>query len=351
MVDQTQSPAITKMTDPALVQFIRRMPKVELHVHLEGSIQPETLLALARRNGVTLPANDVEGLRRWYRFTDFRHFVEIYLTIASCICSPDDIEFIARDFLQGQAEQNIRYSEVTFTPHMHFALNKQIPFDEQLDALTRARDWAARALDTHCGWIFDIARNTRPVEHCMLVAEWAVRGKEKGVVGFGLGGLETGNPPEWFREAFDLARAAGLASVPHAGEIVGAESVRGAVEVLHAQRIGHGVRCLEDPALVATLRARQIPLEVCPTSNVCLGVTPSIAGHPLPRLLAEGLYVTINSDDPPMFNTTLTDEYLRVAETFHFDAERIEQFVLDAARASLLPESPRAAMEKSLQQE
>jgi adenosine deaminase len=339
------------MKPSSLAQFIRRMPKVELHVHLEGSIQPETLLQLARRNGVTLPADDAEGLRRWYRFTDFRHFVEIYLTIASCICGPEDIELIARDFLQGQAAQNIRYSEVTFTPHMHFALNKQIPFDEQLDALTRARDWAVRELDTHCGWVFDIARNTRPVEHCMLVAEWAVQGKEKGVVGFGLGGLETGNPPEWFREAFDLARAAGLASVPHAGEIAGAESVRGAVEVLGAQRIGHGVRCLEDPSLVAILRERQIPLEVCPTSNVCLGVAASVAEHPLPRLLAEGLYVTINSDDPPMFNTTLTDEYQAIADTFGFDAAAIERFVLNAARASLLPEPERRALVSAIERE
>jgi adenosine deaminase len=339
------------MIDSSLAQFIRRMPKVELHVHLEGAIRPETLLALARRNGVELPADDAEGLRQWYRFTDFKHFVEIYLAIASCICGPEDIEFIARDFLQGQADQNIRYSEVTFTPHMHFSLNKKIPFDEQLDALTRAREWAAREIDTHCGWVFDVARNARPIEHSLMVAEWAIRGKEKGVVGFGLGGLEAGNPPEWFAEAFDLARAAGLVAVPHAGEIAGAESVRGAIEVLQAQRIGHGVRCLEDPQLVALLRERQIPLEVCPTSNVCLGVAPSLGDHPLPRLLAEGLYVTINSDDPPMFNTTLTDEYLRVAGTFGLDAERIERFVLDAARASLLPESALAHLVNNFRQE
>ncbi len=339
------------MTDPVLVQFIRRMPKVELHVHLEGSIQPETLLALARRNDVRLPADDADGLRRWYQFTDFKHFIEIYLTISSCICTPEDIELVARDFLQGQAAQNIRYSEVTFTPYTHFSTNRRIPFDEQFDALTRAREWAARELNTHCGWVFDIARNVRPIEHSLTVAEWAISGKERGVVGFGLGGLETGNPPEWFREAFELARKAGLASVPHAGEVAGAESVRGAVETLEARRIGHGVRCLEDPQLVEILRTRQIPLEVCPTSNVCLGVASTLADHPLPRLLAEGLYVTINSDDPPMFNTTLTGEYLQVAETFRYDAEMIEQFVLNAARASLLSESARKELVETLQLE
>jgi adenosine deaminase len=342
---------IRAMIAPALAQFIRRMPKVELHVHLEGAIQPETLLTLARRNGVALPADDASGLQQWYRFTDFPHFVQIYLTITSCICSPEDLEFVAREFLRGQAAQNIRYSEITYTPYTHFSLNKQIPFDEQFDALTRAREWAARELDTHCGWVFDIARNARPVEHCMRVAEWAVQGKEQGVVALGLGGLEVGNPPEWFREAFDAARAAGLASVPHAGELAGAESVRGALDVLQAQRIGHGVRCLEDPDLVATLRERRIPLEVCPSSNVCLGVAAGLGDHPLPRLLAENLYVTINSDDPPMFNTSLTDEYLRVAEAFQFDAETIRQFVRNAAQAALLPEDARTALVQAIERE
>ncbi|MBI1766132.1 MAG: adenosine deaminase [Acidobacteria bacterium] len=337
------------MKKQLLAQFIRRMPKVELHVHLEGSIQPATLLELARRNGVTLPADDIAGLQRWYRFTEFKHFIEIYLTISSCICTPADIELIATDFLRQQAAQNIRYSEVTFTPYTHFSTNRRIPFAEQFEALTRARAWGLRELGTRCNWVFDLARNVRPVEHSLTVAEWAIAGKDQGVVGFGLGGLEAGNPPELFAEAFARARAAGLAAVPHAGEIAGAESVRGAIEVLHARRIGHGVRCLEDPQLVELLRARQIPLEVCPTSNVCLGVAPSFAAHPLPRLLAAGLYVTLNSDDPPMFNTTLTDEYLQAAATFGFEVEQVEQLVLNGVRACLLNAAELAAMERDFQ--
>src|SRR5262245_35034725 len=276
------------MPDPSITRFIRRMPKVELHVHLEGSIQAETLLELARRNGVSLPADDVEGLQQWYRFTDFKHFIDIYLTISSCICSPEDIELIARDFLRNQAAQNIRYSEVTFTPYTHFITNRKIPFDEQFDALTRAREWAAKHLDVDCGWVFDISRSVRPIEHGLKVAEWAISGKEKGVVGFGLGGLEAGHPPELFEEAFKMARAAGLASVPHAGEVAGAESVRGAIDLLQARRIGHGVRCLEEPVLVTIMRERQCPLEVGPTGIVCLGVAPNIDEHPLRQWLSEG---------------------------------------------------------------
>ncbi|HEV2663512.1 MAG TPA: adenosine deaminase [Blastocatellia bacterium] len=329
-----------------LVTFIRSMPKAELHVHLEGSIQPETLLLLAERNGVTLPATTVEGLRQWYRFTDFPHFVEIYLAISACICSPEDIEFIAREFLRGQAAQRILHSEVTFTPFTHYSSSRRIPFEDQIAALCRAREWAARELEISAGWVLDIVRNLRPIEHGLTVADWAVSGMENGVVALGLGGIEAGHPPELFQEAFDRARAAGLPAVPHAGETAGAESVRGALRTLKARRIGHGVRCLEDPELVAELRERQVPLEVCPTSNVCLGVAPSLYEHPLPRLLDEGLYVTINSDDPPMFNTTLTDEYLRAAQILGCGVETIEQLAINAVRASLLPETSRVEMER-----
>jgi len=335
----------------SLDTFIRRMPKVELHVHLEGSIQPETLLLLARRNNVTLPYTTVEGLRQWYKFTDFPHFVEIYLAISACICRPDDIEFIAREFLRGQAAQRIQHSEVTFSPYTHYSTNRRIPFEDQLAALSRAREWAASELGIGVGCVFDIVRSARPVEHGLTVADWAISGMESGVVALGLGGLEAGNPPELFQEAFDRARAAGLPAVPHAGETAGAESVRGAIRTLKAQRIGHGVRCLEDPGLVAELRDRQIPLEVCPTSNVCLGVAPSLAEHPLPRLCDEDLYVTINSDDPSMFNTTLTDEYLRAAQILDCGVETLEQLAINAVRASLLPEPSRVEMERRFREE
>ena len=329
----------------SLDTFIRRMPKVELHVHLEGSIQPETLLLLAERNGVSLPATTVEGLRQWYRFTDFPHFVEIYLAISACICSSEDVEFIAREFLHGQAAQRILHSEATFTPYTHYSSNRRIPFEDQIAALGRAREWAARELGISVGWVLDIVRNVRPVEHGLTVADWAISGVESGVVALGLGGIEAGHPAELFQEAFDRARAAGLPAVPHAGETAGADSVRGALRTLKAQRIGHGVRCQEDPELVAELRERQVPLEVCPTSNVCLGVAPSIAEHQLPHLIAEGLYVTLNSDDPPMFNTTLTGEYLAVANAYGWGAEELEQLTLNAVRAALLPTAERAALE------
>jgi adenosine deaminase len=318
------------------------MPKVELHVHLEGSIRPETLLTLAKRNSVTLPANTVVGLQEWYQFSDFAHFVEIYFAICNCIRTPEDFELIVAEFLKHQFEQNIKYSEVIFTPHTHC---EHVTFDEQLTTINRVRKQAETNLGIQMGLVPDISRHMRPVEESFLVADWAAKNMGNGIIALGLGGPEIDNPPEIFQEAFERIRAAGLPSLPHAGETEGPRSIWGAINALSAVRIGHGVRCLEDPELVAFLREKQIPLDVCPTSNVCLKVAPTLADHPLPKLLEEGLLVTINSDDPPMFNTTLTNEYLRISETFDFEATQIKQFVLNGIQASLLPTGTKHELE------
>jgi adenosine deaminase len=318
------------------------MPKVELHVHLEGSIRPETLLDLAARNDVELPARTVDELRDWYAFRDFDHFVEVYLAAAGCIQTPADVERIAADFLDGQAEQNVLHSEVTYTASTQRMLSG-IPLDDQLQAINRAQARAERERGVTMSLTIDYPRHLDPDEF-VGVAQWAVENMTNGVSALGLGGPEVGYPPELFTRAFDVAREAGLPSVPHAGETEGPESIRGALRYLDAVRIGHGVRCLEDPDLVAELRERQIPLEVCPTSNVCLGVAPSFGEHPFPRLLDAGLYVTLNSDDPPMFGTTLTDEYLKSADAFGLGAADVREMVRRAAEATLLP----AAQKKDL---
>jgi len=332
-----------------LNQLITAMPKIELHVHLEGSIRPETLLALARRHNVPLPAADVDGLRRWYNFRDFDHFIEIYMTFAKCLRDPEDIELIAREFFSGQAAQNVRYSEVTYTPYSQFKATG-IPFDEQLDALNRARSWAERELNVSAGWVFDISRNTLP-EEGEIVAGWAMSAKDKGCVALGLGGPEVGYPPEEFTKAFEIALEAGLPSVPHAGETEGPASIWGSLKALRAVRIGHGVRCLEDPALVEYLRENQVPLEVCPTSNICLKVFPDYASHPLPRLIAEGLVVTLNTDDPPLFNTTLVGEYQKAAVTFGLAAMQLENLTFTALNVSLMPESAKAKLREEFETE
>ncbi len=326
----------------SLTEYIKAMPKVELHVHLEGATQPETLLKLAQRHQIALPADTAEGLREWFIFRDFRHFIEIYLKISECIRTPDDIELLTREFLQGQAGQRILHSEVTYTPYTHY-VQKGLPFEDQLAAINRARAWAEAELGVTMGLIIDIARSITP-EDGLVTAEWAIQHYENGVIALGLGGMENGHPPEKHAEAFRRAHEAGVTCILHAGEFAGAESIWGALNVGNSVRIGHGVRCLEDLALVAELRERQIPLEVCPSSNVRLGVVPSFAEHPLPRLIEEGLYVTLNSDDPPMFNTTLTDEYLLAVAHFGFDADTLEKLSLNALWAARLPEYVKASL-------
>lgn len=321
----------------ALRDLIPSLPKVELHVHLEGSTRPETLLKLARRHGVSLPADDLEGLKRWYQFKDFPHFATIYWKCAECLKTPDDIELIGREFLIGQAEQNVLHSEVTYTPLTQFR-QCAIPFDQQLEALNRAMAWGREELGVTMSLTIDIPREACTEDESLLVADWAIEGFGNGVTAFGLGGAEVGFPPEQFEKAFDRARSAGLPSAPHAGETEGPSSIWGSLRNLGAERIGHGVRCLEDEALVEHLVETQITLEVCPTSNVCLGVVPNMAAHPIDRLLKHGLNVTLNSDDPPMFSTSLNQEFVAMHETFGWGLEEFETVTLNAAKASFLPE-------------
>jgi len=332
-----------------LTHFIRQMPKVELHVHLEGSVRPETLLKLAKRHRIPLSAENVEGLRKWYTFRDFDHFIEIYMTISSCLRTAEDIELIAREFLAGQAEQNIAYSEVTFTPYNQF-FNCGLSFREQLNAVNRAREWGLKELGVRMGMIIDIPRE-HPTEAGNRVAEWVVEGFGNGVIAIGLGGPEQGNPPSKFRRAFERVRKEGIPCILHAGETEGPPSIWNAIEVADTKRIGHGVRAIEDRQLMDYLKRTQLALEVCPTSNICLGVFPSLSQHVLPKLLEYGLRITINSDDPPMFNTTLTGEYLACHNAFGWDLETIRKLALGAVDATLLPPSERIKMRKEFQSE
>jgi aminodeoxyfutalosine deaminase len=337
----------------SIESYLRSVPKAELHVHLEGSIQPATLLELARRNRVPLPADTVDGLRAWFVYRDFLHFVEIYGAIATCLKRIEDFELIAYAFGAEMARQNVRYAEVTTTPIMH--PHRGTPHDVYFEGLTRGRARARRDFGVEIAWIFDIVRedpNTpRGREGADHTLAAAIDGMEDGVVALGLAGSEAGQPPEPFAPWFDRARAAGLHRVPHAGEHLGPESVRGAIDALGAERIGHGVRAIEDPTLVALLAERRIPLEVCPTSNIRLGVFPNLASHPLRRLHEAGVSLTINSDDPPLFNTSLNDEVVLLSDTFGLGIDAIDAILLNAVRSSFLPPERKSALESEIREE
>lgn len=326
----------------SLTSYLQAIPKVELHVHLEGSIQPATLLELAARNGVALPAADVAGLRRWFTFRDFDHFIEVYITITRCLRRVEDYELLVAAFAAELARQNVRYAEATFSPSTHDRLG--VSQTVYMEGLSRGRGRARAEYGVELAWIFDIVRNDREDYSADYTTRVAIEGLSEGVVALGLGGPEAGHPPERFAPWFAQARAAGLHSIPHAGEFGGPESIWGALRALGAERLGHGVRAIEDPALVAHLAEQAIPIEVSPTSNICLGVYPSLEEHPLARLHAAGVPVTINSDDPPLFNTTLTDEMRLLESAFGLDRSAIDEIVLAGVRHSFLPSERRQAL-------
>ncbi|HEX7734869.1 MAG TPA: adenosine deaminase [Ktedonobacteraceae bacterium] len=331
----------------AIRRYLAAVPKAELHVHLEGSIRPRTLLMLARRNNVPLPATNLAELSQWFVYRDFPHFVDIYFEIIKCLKTAEDYELIAYEFGEEMKRQGVRYAEVTFSASTHHALG--IAHDVYFGGLNRGRERARRDFGVEMRWVFDIVRDIADEAERYRRADFttrvAIEGMNDGVIALGLGGNEAGYPPEQFARFFEQALAAGLHSTPHAGEVAGPASVWGALRTLGAERIGHGVRSIEDPALVSHLSEQQIPLEVCPGSNICLGIYPNFAAHPLLRLYRAGVPLSINSDDPPLFNITLNDDIERLHSTFHLELAEIDELILNGVRHSFLSQERKQGME------
>lgn len=303
------------------------MPKVELHVHLEGSIRAPILLRLADRRGVDLPANDVEGIDRWLEFRDFDHFLDIYLTISRCLRDPEDFQLVTEAFLEAQAEQNVRYTEAHFTISTHVANGAN--GDEVAEALAETVEAGERNLGVRLRWIPDIVRNV-DVGRADKTLEWALENRHRYVVALGLSGKES-YPTEPFREHFEVAAGEGLHRSVHAGEQSGAGTVWDALELCDAERIGHGIRSVEDPRLLEELVERRIPLEVNPTSNLRLGLVASLEEHPIREIQERGLMWSLNSDDPGLFQTSLTREFELVAELLELSRSNLA----DLSKAAL----------------
>ena len=319
----------------SLADFLHAIPKAELHVHLEGAMRPRTLLALAKRRGVQLPADDVEGLREWFRFRDFDHFVEIYITCSKAVRDPEDFQRLLCDFAEDQGRENIRYSEVHFTIGTHW-LNG-VAIDEVLDAMAETIGEIERNENVRLRLIPDIVRDVA-AKTADLTLDWALAAHKRGIaVALGLTGREAIYPSEPLADHFKEAARQGLHCVAHAGEHAGPGSVYSVLDSCRAERVGHGVRAIEDDGLVSRLREGRVPLEVCPTSNICLGLAPDVAHHPFDTMLQAGLELSVNSDDPALFNTTLSEEFRRVGEAFDYTPERLAELALAGFEHSFLP--------------
>ncbi|HST43556.1 MAG TPA: adenosine deaminase [Conexibacter sp.] len=281
-------------------------PKIELHVHLEGAVSPELLLAAARRNGFTLPVATVEELREFMRFRDFDHFIESWFATTPALQTERDYRELVLDYARRAQARGAVYLEAIFSPtdKLTAGIAMETVFEGFCDGAAAAREQLGLEVrltpDITRGVDLDVAKQT---------ARLAVAYKERGVVALGLGGAEAQFPPEPYAEAFAIARAGGVGSVPHAGEVAGPASIRGALETLAPDRIRHGVRAVEDPGLLRELADRGMVLDVCVLSNVCLGVVARVEDHPLPQLIAAGVPVTVNTDDPTFFACELDDEH------------------------------------------
>ena len=325
----------------SLLQKLNKMPKIELHIHVEGATEAETFFTLAKKNNVKLPANSLEEWKSYFKFKDFNHFIDVYILAVSALQKSEDYTFLIEEFYKHQSKENIIYSEAFLSASF---LVQNFNDSEILDAIALGMKNGQKKYNVIVNFIPDIARNIPKSEHRVL--ELVIKGKERGLfIGLGLGGMENGYPAKLFKNTYKKAIKNGLHVVAHAGEVVGSESIWSAINDLKAERIGHGITCLNDKNIVDYLRENKIPIEVSPTSNYCLGVVKNGDNHPIRKMIDKGLFCTLNSDDPAMFSTTLTQEYeLLINQGFSFD--QLWQLNMNAIEASFLSNNDKELLKK-----
>ena len=324
----------------AVASFIRRLPKAELHLHIEGTLEPELLLELGRRNGVALPCASAEECRAQYRFSGLQQFLDIYFEGVRVLVAEQDYYDLTAAYVRRVAADGVRHVEVFFDPQSH--VPRGVPFGDVVEGITRAlRDGEA---ERGISWrlIMCFLRD-RPAAEAMEMLELALPYRDV-IVGVGIDSAEVGHPPAEFAEVYEKARAAGFVAVAHAGEEGPPAYISEALDVLQVQRIDHGVAAVEDPALQRRLAEAGIPLTMCPLSNLELQVTPDLAQYPLKRLLDAGLVVTVNSDDPAYFGGYLLQNYVAVQQALGLSHADLAQLARNSITASLLPAERKAEL-------
>ncbi|MBA3234280.1 MAG: adenosine deaminase [Propionibacteriales bacterium] len=325
--------------------WIASLPKAELHVHHVGSASPRIVAELAQRHGDTPVPQDADEVAGYFQFTDFAHFVTVYLSVVDLIRTPEDVRMLTYEIARDMTSQSIRYAELTCSPYT--SVIRGVEAEAFCEAIEDARSAAERDFGLVLRWCFDI-----PGESGIPAADETIRiateVRPDGLVSFGLGGPEIGVPRPQFKPHFDRALAAGLHSVPHAGETTGPRTIWDALEYLGAERIGHGTSAIRDPALITHLVEHQIPLEVCPTSNIATRAVATLDQHPIKPLVAEGVLVTVSSDDPPMFGTTLNHEYAVAAELLDLDQAGLVALARNAVDVSFARDEDKIRMRSEL---
>jgi adenine deaminase len=306
--------------------LIRSIPKAELHIHIEGSLEPELMFEIAKRNGVSLRYRSVEELRRAYEFTDLQSFLDIYYEGAHVLQKERDFHDMSAAYLQRAKADNVTHAEIFFDPQTH--TDRGIRFSTVIDGIWSALQESPIATKLILCFLRHLS-----AESAMKTLEGALPFRDR-IVAVGLDSSEVGNPPSKFAAVFDRARAEGFRAVAHAGEEGPPEYIREALDLLHASRIDHGVRCLEDPELVAELVEKKIPLTVCPLSNVRLRVFASMRQHTIKTMLARGLRVTINSDDPAYFGGYIVDNFLAVHRALGLTEAEVRQLAQNSFAAA-----------------
>ena len=310
--------------------LIREIPKAELHLHLEGAIEPATLLELRQRHGETVTLAEVELL---YRFSDFAGFLNAFKEVTGHLRGPDDYELIVYRLMERLRAQNVLHGEITVS--VGVCLWRGQDFGAIFEGLERGRLHGEKDFGVSVLWIFDAIRQFG-AEKAEPVVDWAIRFRDRNVVAFGIGGDEVKGPPEVFGEVFARAADHGLHLTAHAGESAGPESIWGALN-LKAERIGHGLTAERDPELIEELAQRQIPIEICVTSNLRTGCCGDVRAHPVRRYFDEGLMLTLNSDDPAMFGSSLLEEYALAQRQFGFSEDHLRELARNSFEAAFLP--------------
>ncbi|MDQ1010860.1 adenosine deaminase [Streptomyces sp. V4I23] len=308
------------------------LPKAELHLHIEGTLEPELAFALAARNGVELPFADTAELRNAYDFKDLQSFLDLYYGLMAVLRTEDDFAELADAYLARAADQGVRHAEIFFDPQAHTA--RGVPIGTVIEGLGRALDGARDRHGVSTRLIMCFLRD-EPAESALATLREAEPYLRR-ITGVGLDSAEAGHPPSKFREVYEAAAALGLRRVAHAGEEGPAAYVREALDVLGVERIDHGLRSMEDPDLVARLVRERVPLTLCPLSNVRLRAVDTLADHPLPRMMAAGLMCTVNSDDPAYFGGYAGDNFRAVREALPLGDEELRELARNSFLASFL---------------